>query len=284
MATQFNQIHPSALESKNKEAKSCLDACVKGFYINGEGKEINLNAMLNNCLALTKAYAPDYQFADVIPVGPEECKLEIRNETVVDAIYRLVVTEGRKNVCALNAANAFYPGGGFRTEARANEETLCRSSALYYSLIQKPEYYDYNTMKNSKAASNYIIYSQDCPVWKTGNYKVLNEPFLVSFVSSSPVDRWGSTDTDNDKFNEMNDERIRSVLLCAIENGVKNLVLCAYGCGAYRNDPKIIAGTFKKYLIDQNLKSHFEYITFSITGLSRNIEAFQNAFGIHPLQ
>ncbi|EAY06463.1 hypothetical protein TVAG_149490 [Trichomonas vaginalis G3] len=282
MATQFNQIHPSALETKNKEAKSCLDACVKGFFINGEGKEININNLLNNCLANTKAYAPDYQF-HVIPVGGEDCKIEIRNESILDAVYRLVITEGRQNVCALNAANAFYPGGSFRTEARAPEETLCRSSALYYSLIQKPEYYDYNMMKGSKAASNYIIYSQDCPTWKVGNYKVLNEPFLVSYISSSPVDRWGSKPEDDEKLNEMNDERIKSILLCAIENGVKNLVLGAYGCGAYRNDPAVISETFRKYLIDQNLKSHFQYITFSITGLSRNIEAFQNTFHIHAV-
>jgi len=59
---------------------------------------------------------------------------------------------------ALNFANGIHPGGGFLHGARAQEEALCRSSALYETLVGDPMYV-YHAARPRPDSSDWVIYS-----------------------------------------------------------------------------------------------------------------------------
>lgn len=271
----FQQIPRNMLDCQNSQARDCLSSLASGYYTNKKGENVEID--YNYCLTNTKSYPPNYEFKNIKEDGGCKGIIQLRVESTLDACHRLVVLEGKENVCALNFANPFKPGGGFDVNARAQEETLCRSSALYWSLIQKLDFYEYHIKQNKPESSSYTIFSPECPTWKLGDYSKLDKPYFVSYITSAAV--INRETLDRDYVISCNDEKIRRILLTAIENGVKHLILGAYGCGAFCNDPEDIAKIFKKYLIEQNLKSHFDEIVFSIIGYTTtNYDVFSKVF------
>lgn len=92
----------------------------------------------------------------------EKTKIEIRLCTTLQATQSLVKEIGEEHVGVLNFASAKNPGGGFRTGAQAQEESLCRTSSLYLSLTQNRfvnEFYDYHRRTRNVLYSHRIIYS-----------------------------------------------------------------------------------------------------------------------------
>jgi uncharacterized protein (TIGR02452 family) len=84
---------------------------------------------------------------------------------------------------------------------------------------------------------------------------------------------------------DMLDERIAGILKVAHAYGFTVLVLGAFGCGNRRNPPEIVAGIFKKYLVEQGWAKCFARIVFAIyttPEFSRNdpvYKAFHDVFG-----
>ncbi|KAH0785965.1 TIGR02452 family protein [Histomonas meleagridis] len=275
--------NPAVLRSPNPETKNIIDTCLKGYYINSKKEKISIKEELDLSLANTKSYPPDYNYAydnsDFTP-GNKQGLISIHNESTVDACYRLVQQENKSNVCALNFGNSIHPGGLFATNARAQEESICRCSSLYYSLIQKHEFYEYNRQNTKGEASNYLIFSPNVPIWKKNDFTLLDKPILASFITSAAVDCLSVRKGIN--IDETNDSRIQTILKCCIENNVEHIILGAFGCGAFHNNPKKISNCFKKYLVEQNMKSYFETVTFSIYGDQNNLKVFRDTFRDKP--
>jgi uncharacterized protein (TIGR02452 family) len=72
-------------------------------------------------------------------------------------------------------------------------------------------------------------------------------------------------------------DRIDFLLTVAKEKGVKNIILGAFGCGVFGNDPEFVAKTFKKLLRTKNYG--FEKVSFSIPG-GNNLKAFKDMFEV----
>lgn len=264
--------YPKMLNSKNPETALAVDTMINGRYV----IEVSIQPQLDYCLRNTRSFPPlyNYKYEREKLIGNKQCCIEMKIETTIDACYRLVVNEKKENVCALNFANAFHPGGGVSGFAVAQEEESCRASALYYSLVQQPGFYEYHKNKGSNEASDYIIFSPEVPIWKTSK-GVLFEPFTASFITAAAVDcRSGP----NERAAEINDHRIKVILECAIENGVNHLILGAFGCGAFRNSPYDVANSFKKYLVEENMMSFFDSVVFSFNVESQNSKVFSEVF------
>lgn len=83
---------------------------------------------------------------------------------------------------ALNFANGIYPGGGFLGGARAQEEVLCRSSALYQTLVDDPMYEEHRR-RPLPDSTDWAIYSPDVPVFRMDDGTALHHPWLLSFIT-----------------------------------------------------------------------------------------------------
>ncbi|KAK8883606.1 hypothetical protein M9Y10_042700 [Tritrichomonas musculus] len=282
MSFQIRNFSENEINCLDIPTKECFTACQQGQYFNEKKEKVAISG-IKNCLEKTKFYSDKYVFQVPPLKKKEKGNIEIRNESTLRAAYRMKILENKENVCALSFANAFKPGGGILYGSCAQEETLCRSSALYYSLIQeKPSqfyvYHNKNADTLGNAASDCMIYTPDCPTWIVDNKK-LEKPFLTSYITSAAVNN--TSDRSQNVINEIYEKRIGKIIDCAIENGVKNLVLGAYGCGEFCNDPYEIALLFENCLVGDEKRYYFESISFSILGSNTdNIDAFSDAFDL----
>ena len=190
--------------------------------------------------------------------------IEFTQSTTIDQIISKTILDGNipnKHIGCLNFASARHPGGGFFGGSRAQEESLCRSSGLYPCIEQFHEMYDYNKKLNG-LYSDYIIYSPHVPFFKNDNGKLTN--LCWSSVITSPA-----VNTTNVKHNISVIPltmivRIRKILTVAINNDVDVLILGAFGCGVFKNNPNDVAIYFKHWLIDNNYKQYFDNVIFAI--------------------
>jgi uncharacterized protein (TIGR02452 family) len=75
------------------------------------------------------------------------------------------------------------------------------------------------------------------------------------------------------------EKRLRRIVETAAIHQNEILILGAFGCGAFRNPPEIVAGAFHKVL--EEYRKCFETIEFAVyhTASERNnYDAFQNEF------
>jgi uncharacterized protein (TIGR02452 family) len=101
-------------------AAETLDIIARGGY-----RGVDIGPQVAAAVAGTRLYRPDDPIDSPAPLTAPAA-VEVTNETTLAAAYRL-----GGDVACLNFASARNPGGGFRTGAQAQEESLARSSALY---------------------------------------------------------------------------------------------------------------------------------------------------------
>ncbi|MCP4146427.1 MAG: TIGR02452 family protein, partial [bacterium] len=71
------------------------------------------------------------------------------------------------------------------------------------------------------------------------------------------------------------------VLAVARDNGHRSLLLGAWGCGVFRNNPTMVADAFGQWLDDPRFRGCFDHITFGIYDSSKTkgtLNAFQERF------
>ena len=237
---------------------------------------------------------PELDYQKAVVISPEEgqrlmeagieayrkekrCRIVIKNADSFEA--------GRcyENALVMNFANAHNPGGGFKIGATAQEESLCRCSTLYASITSKEasEMYHYNNTHLSSVESDYMLISPNVAVIRGEGYRLLEEPAILGVITAPAPNRRGAAVAASKKvIRETFLRRIRILLLAAMKHGYRNLVLGAWGCGAFGNPPKEVAGYFKTVIIDEGYGNCFDEICFAIYGKEdgRNITAFREEF------
>lgn len=183
----------------------------------------------------------------------------------------------------MNFANAYMPGGGFKMGSPAQEESLCRCSTLYSSLTSESasEMYRYNRRKPAQFESDHMIYSPDVCVFRDENCRLLAKPFTVSVITAPAPNRRGTAVLASEKnISEVFLRRIEILCKIAVYHECRTIVLGAWGCGAFGNDPVKVAEYFRTILIDKEYARCFDNICFAIYGSteSKNYTAFRNAF------
>ncbi|MBC6456157.1 MAG: TIGR02452 family protein [Hormoscilla sp. SP5CHS1] len=150
-----------------QETLKIIDA---GYYHSREGKRVDIDREVSACVAGTKYYEPDRlleieQKVSSYSARFDNTEFEVRNETTLMGAERLARSPDLQKIGVLNFASAKNPGGGFLKGAKAQEESLARSSALYKSLVKCPQYYDFHRSHKSLLYSNRMIYSPNCPIF-----------------------------------------------------------------------------------------------------------------------
>ncbi|EAY16363.1 hypothetical protein TVAG_359720 [Trichomonas vaginalis G3] len=260
---------------KHQAAKETIGIVKKGFYINSVGQKIDVSDQIKFSIENSKLYNLSYKFSLENAKTSENTVIDVIDSLTLEASKELV-DKGIKT-CALNFASARNPGGGFAGPNEAQEENLCRSSALYWSQIKHPEMYEYNRQSKSLSYSDYMIFTPDCPVWRQSDYTLLENSYNLSFITAPACNltKGAEAETHTAMLN-----RIRKIVMVAIENNMKGLVLGAFGCGVFKNNPADVANYFKTVLIDEGLGKYFDYIVFPIKD-GRKAGPFKRAFNIH---
>ncbi|MCA8990132.1 MAG: TIGR02452 family protein, partial [Planctomycetaceae bacterium] len=152
--------------------------------------------------------------------------------------------------------------------AQAQEESLARSSALYDSLISQSDYYDANRACGTCLYTDHMILSPHVPVFRHDSGELRDEPYLLSFLTSPAVNAGAIKKNERPKIPQIRAvmaRRIQYVLNVALENQYKTLVLGAWGCGVFRNDPAEIAELFSESLLnDPRYQNRFRKVTFAV--------------------
>ena len=187
--------------------------------------------------------------------------VDVANESTLGATTRLI-DEGHAPL-VLNMANGISPGGGFLSGARAQEEYLCRSSALW-ATIREDEMYPTHAIREDFESSDWMIISPDVPVFRDDSGTPLEEPWPAHFITSAaPVaHRVGA-----ERSALLMERRIDRLLAVAADLGYRALVLGAWGCGAFGNDPHTTARAFRTSL-EGPYDGVFGRVTFAITDWS----------------
>ena len=241
---------------------SAVQISKDGYYINAKGEKVKIASLVQLAIRLKVSIPPDM----VLPptnVKYEETKIQVANETTMQAGYRL--SKSSPKVLALNFANGVSAGGGFLHGARAQEECLCRSSALYLTLKGDPMY-GHHSARTQPDSTDWAILSPDVPVFRSDDGTILDTPYLLSFLTCAAPHAPTIGKAESARLMK---SRIHRVLEIASSYGYDSLVLGAWGCGAFDNDPVEVAKLFKDYLVGDYAGS-FEEVVFAIVDWSQS--------------
>lgn len=241
-----------------------------------------------------------------------DTKIHLIDTDSVSCLFNNVPEDGRTAV--LNFASFKHPGGMFLNGSSAQEESLCHQSTLYPVLCAfKDEYYiPHKSQLNNGLYNDDLLYSKDIVF-----FDFTIENFIQYSMEGTPYVTYKTNRTRHadvitcaapnakafyrrheqpyvpfelnctsqlivrDSVRSSLNHRCAAVLLAAYNNGVENLILGAYGCGVFGNDPCAVADTFLKYLHFE-FKNCFKNVYFPIPkDRTGNFEAFQKFDGIY---
>lgn len=227
----------------------------------------------------------------------DSVKFRKNKKMEVSVVIDGTVSAGKKCVeqyggitAILNFADALVPGGLVLVGATTQEENICRCSNLYQSLtsdIPKKHYYDANNeldfgrKTNKSIYLDNLIYSPSVLFFKDDvTYKKV-KPYYMDVITCPSPSTWIKPVK---KEYEIIGRRTEQIVKSAILNGVTNLVLGAWGCGAFMQDPKVVSECFKNAIEKYGA---FDHVIFAIRGCSadsygrnnNNYNAFCKTFG-----
>lgn len=257
----------------------------RGSYRTGGGATFEIGAQIAAARSGTVSYTPAQLDAltDRTPPGPGPAVIEVTAEGSIEAARRVHGMEVAGRIGVLNFASARNPGGGYLRGARAQEEDLCRSALLYTCLIEAPDYYAAHRASPDLAYSHRVIVSPEVPVVR-GDSGELTEPFPVTFLTS-PAPNAGELSRRSGPVDvrDLLVERADRVVAAAARHEVRSLVLGAWGCGVFRNDPAEVAAAFGAAL--DRWGAAFDRVVFAVwdrAAVSANRTAFEHRFGARP--
>ena len=219
------------------------------------------------------------KYSNQKPCGQPKTRVE--NISTVEAI-RILSEEGKTTIGVLNFASAKNPGGGFLNGAMAQEESLAASSTLYPTLTAHETYYRKNRANSSMMYLDYGIYSPDVFFFRDGAFRLTDTPVKAS-VLTLPAVNMGQVILKGENEEEARHvmrRRMKLALGIFAEQGAEHLVLGAYGCGVFRNNPKEVASWWKE-LLEEGMGAHFASIFHAVLDRSRGqecLKAFQIVF------
>ena len=200
-----------------------------------------------------------------------------------------------KKVCVLNFASATNPGGGVVNGSSAQEECLCRCTTLYPCLNTSDmwnSFYTPHRIADNPLYNNDCIYTPNVCVFKSDtnfpeplkneewwNVDIITcaAPNLRERPSNRMNPNAGSSPAQitSLELEKLLTTRIFRIFEIAVANKAEVLILGAFGCGAFKNPPELVAKVFKNVM--QKFLGYFETIEYAVFHTERelaNYEAF----------
>lgn len=253
---------------ENAVLKKSVDNSIQGAKLYREGDTIDFNA--------PKSAADSSEYT-----------ITVTRHRTFEAAQKLIAKHPGKRVAVLNFASATNPGGGVTNGARAQEECLCRCSTLY-PVLTKDEfiknYYRYHRRRSDHLYTDACIYVPDVEIIKSDVDEPRRLPKKdwqkVDVITCAAPNLWfdpGALSADEQM--KVHLKRGEQILQVAMANKVDVLVLGAFGCGAFRNNPVVVAEAYAQLL--EKYKDRFAAVEFAVycnPQSSENFEAFNKRF------
>ena len=205
-----------------------------------------------------------------------------------------------KKVCVLNFASATNPGGGVVKGSSAQEEAICRCSTLYPNLKAErawEKFYAPHRRARDPLHNDDCIYTPGVMVFKSDTdypqllpeekwYSVNVLTCAAPNLRERPSNEMNAGDGDaavhisREDLQTLHEKRMRRVLEIAWAKGNEVVILGAFGCGAFRNPPAVVAQAMKTVV--QEYRMRFETIEFAVycpTQYDTNYRVFQQVLG-----
>lgn len=248
-----------------------------GQYIGPSGQIIDIAAQIENVRANTRVInaSQAHVFLEQPPLEPrfQSTEIQITQETVQSAAYRFATTGHRPMVLSFASGNK--PGGGVRNgHARAQGETICRYSAGLVGMEAHPEYYA-TTRQAKPEYTDDILYIPNVPWFRDPDGQLLDQPFVTSIIES-PAPNNSSRQISQAAANRLIHTRAGVILAVSEQMGETDVILGAWGCGVFKNDPYQVAQSFETWLKNRFAHS-FNSVTFAIPDQA-NREPFMQQF------
>lgn len=205
-----------------------------------------------------------------------------------------------RKACVLNFASAINPGGGVVNGADTQEEAICRCSTLYACISDKETVERFHgrhrqSLKNGQLSALYnddCIYTPDVMVFKTDTevpellpkeqwYGTDVITCAAPNLRSMPESRSGQSGSraagiGPDELLALHKKRACRILDIARRKHVEVMILGAFGCGAFKNPPEIVAqamlGAVREYLYDFDV---VEFAVYCPPHAAKNYDVFR---------
>ena len=244
----------------------------------------------------TVFYEDDYPAFDSSSL--KDTIITVTKNRSYQAAMELHKEDPNAKIAVMNFANAFHPGGGVVNGASAQEECLCRTSTLYpllYRNMLRYSFYKHHHDLKTPKASDSLVYTEgviicktdeDLPKrmpeedWVTVDVITIAAPDLrtKSNIHAPLVD--GGTYMNNAELYGYHVKRAIHMLTCAAAKGADILVLGAFGCGAFQNDPAVVARAYKTALeVFPKVFKKIEFAIYCSPADTRNYEMFSKVLG-----
>lgn len=207
-------------------------------------------------------------------------KFEVTDEDSLLAAFRLLqsnLTDGGRLPLVLNMANAGKCGGGFLNATDGQEEELCRRSTLFCELAEAQ--YPLPP-RGGLLTPDVVVIRGPGP-----GYAELEQPFRIA-VATAAAPRFPDTSSEASarEYEALMSAKIDCLLRVCAAAGYQRLVLSAWGCGAFRNPPDVVARLFRAAFGRAPLAAAFEHVVFAVHDRGwrrrpeRNRPEFERAF------
>ncbi len=254
-------------------AEETLCILEAGHYVNPSNEIVSIGDDLTKSRDQSILYKPG-DFDPLINVISKQFEthltdLNVTNKSTLCAARELNQAGQFKSIACLNFASAKNPGGGFKSGAQAQEESLARCSGLYATLIANGRYYEMNRNCHTPFYTDHIIFSPFVPVFREdGQNSLLDHHYLLSFITAPAVNKGAIrqlTPEANIQIHEVMADRAKKVLAIAAFHRCEALILGAWGCGVFRNDPQDVANIWRGLLTEDTLfKNRFKRVVFAV--------------------
>lgn len=243
---------------------------------------------------------------DVFPCGKENRRFQEPAQLLVSRQksfesaqqYRCNPQFADSKICVLNFASAMNPGGGVKHGSSAQEESLCRCSTLYFCLDEDSlwqQFYLPHRNGLSSIHNDDLIYTPNVTVFKDDSpkNKLLDEKdwFQIDVISCAAPNLhryFGQLLKDlgaeeepaisPEHLFQIHTKRLGRILDVAVQQQVDVMILGAFGCGAFMNDPVVVSKAMVQ--VAREYAHCFKVIDFAVFCRPRekeNYEAFQQA-------
>ena len=260
-------------------------------------KDPDLSASIPEAKKNTTVFFED-DYPDFDPSKGGSTKVTVSGDRSYQAAMKLHRENPDAKIAVMNFANAFHAGGGVKSGASAQEECLCRTSTLYpllYRRTLRDSFYKYHNDLGTPKATDSLIYTEGVIICKTDEdlpKRMPKEDWVkVDVITIAapdlreksnihvPLVKGGAFMNDAELFG-YHVKRAIHMLTCAAAKGADILILGAFGCGAFQNNPEVVARAYRT-AIDEfpGVFKQIEFAVYCPPGGSRNYDVFKRVLG-----